>query len=73
MEIGDRVRLQEHESWRQPYRGWAEKKRMGTVTAVFTPHGSKREHARVKFDRSRVATRDEVFCSSDLIVDNPHR
>lgn len=68
MKVGDRVKLAPHDSWNQPYRGWAERGRLGTVTGVFTPHGSPREKYQVRFDRSRPTTRGEVFERRDLII-----
>lgn len=64
--IGDRVRLVNHPAWNQPYRGWAERGRMGTVHRVWVPTGGKHLMASVLFDRSR-NRRLEIFEHRDLI------
>lgn len=70
MKIGDRVVLVPDIGWNQPFRGWAERGRVATVTNVFTPQGGKRTVVKVRFDRTRVkgALAEHCFDPSDLRI-----
>jgi|TARA_Y100001973_G_C5149764_1_gene307426 hypothetical protein len=60
--VGDRVHLVPDESWKQPYRGWAERKRPATVVNVFTYPNRKDVMVVGRFDRTRLKGAAGDYC-----------